>query len=422
MCGALRFDAPLTAEVQRDGWTYSLTQVRASSGGFHVVAVVCLTAMGNPSAASAATRMVHDCPHLRYLIVCGIAGGAPNPGDPQSHVRLGDVVVSGSAGVLNYHAGKETQLGVQRRVAPLPPAVTLLRAGERVERAALNDRRSWEETIQRFISSHGRAWSRPGASTDRLYASSSRTKRERHPVDKQRQRGAPRVFYGTIMSADVVQKNPRLRDELRDAYGARAFEMEGAGIAHAAWEHEIGYLIVRGISDYCDSWKNDRWQRYAAVAAAAYCRAVIEETPVLQMGIEKVVIGTSVQTVPREAERGLENAIPGPAAVAGVSLPQAVPPVAAVTFGEGALVRVRDLQRSIEDDLSKLELPRAFRSAKELEECLREQEAVLPPSTVGELFLLLARVEVAKLNDTDEEQAVSRARLFLERAKNVSSR
>ena len=41
----------------------------------------------------------------------------------------------------------------------------------------------------------------------------------------------------------------------------------------------IGYLVVRGICDYCDAHKNDTWQNYAAPAAAAYVRALLEALP-----------------------------------------------------------------------------------------------------------------------------------------------
>ena len=37
-----------------------------------------------------------------------------------------------------------------------------------------------------------------------------------------------------------------------------------------------GYLIVRGICDYCDENKNDLWQKYSAVVSAAYVRALLE--------------------------------------------------------------------------------------------------------------------------------------------------
>jgi hypothetical protein len=38
-------------------------------------------------------------------------------------------------------------------------------------------------------------------------------------------------------------------------------------------------MLVRGICDYGDSFKNDDWQPYASLAAAAYARAMIEILP-----------------------------------------------------------------------------------------------------------------------------------------------
>jgi len=77
----------------------------------------------------------------------------------------------------------------------------------------------------------------------------------------------------------MLQKDPKAIDELREKFGVKAIEMEGSGIADATWTHDIGYLVVRGICNYCDSHKNDEWQQYAAVVAAAYTRALIESMP-----------------------------------------------------------------------------------------------------------------------------------------------
>ena len=44
---------------------------------------------------------------------------------------------------------------------------------------------------------------------------------------------------------------------------------------------DIGSLFGEaGICDYCDSHKNDDWQKYASIVAAAYTRALIETMPV----------------------------------------------------------------------------------------------------------------------------------------------
>jgi len=47
---------------------------------------------------------------------------------------------------------------------------------------------------------------------------------------------------------------------LREQFGTRAVEMEGSGVADATWSHGVGYLVVRGVCDYCDANKNDQWQ------------------------------------------------------------------------------------------------------------------------------------------------------------------
>lgn len=38
-------------------------------------------------------------------------------------------------------------------------------------------------------------------------------------------------------------------------------------------------LVIRGICDYADSHKNDRWQPYAAATAAAYAKELLLVMP-----------------------------------------------------------------------------------------------------------------------------------------------
>lgn len=54
----------------------------------------------------------------------------------------------------------------------------------------------------------------------------------------------------------------------------------------------VGYLVVRGICDYCDDHKNDRWQVCAAVAAAAYTRTLLAAIPDDHTGISKADISS----------------------------------------------------------------------------------------------------------------------------------
>jgi nucleoside phosphorylase len=59
----------------------------------------------------------------------------------------------------------------------------------------------------------------------------------------------------------------------------RAIEMEGSGILDAGWAMNTDVMVVRGICDYCDSHKNDQWQPYAALCAAAYARSLVQALP-----------------------------------------------------------------------------------------------------------------------------------------------
>lgn len=70
------------------------------------------------------------------------------------------------------------------------------------------------------------------------------------------------------------------RDELAKATGEECicFEMEAAGIMNT-----FPCLVIRGICDYADSHKNDRWQGYAAATAAAYAKELLEVIPCVDL-------------------------------------------------------------------------------------------------------------------------------------------
>jgi nucleoside phosphorylase len=50
--------------------------------------------------------------------------------------------------------------------------------------------------------------------------------------------------------------------------------MEAAGLMNS-----FPCLVVRGVCDYADSHKNDRWQRYAAATAAVYGKEFLGYVP-----------------------------------------------------------------------------------------------------------------------------------------------
>jgi len=90
----------------------------------------------------------------------------------------------------------------------------------------------------------------------------------------QRKRGKddddPHIHYGLIASANQLMMDATMRDKLALERNVLCFEMEAAGLMN-----HFPCLVIRGMSDYCDTHKNDTWQGYAAMTAAAYARELL---------------------------------------------------------------------------------------------------------------------------------------------------
>lgn len=287
------------ASVQRVATSGHLTcwlcQVDSKHGGAHIVAISMLPDMGNNAAAIAANILLQHCPAIKHLIMCGIAGGTPHPTKASDHVRLGDIVVCSAQGVIQYDRGKKrvapTSLpgaasdpfaGFELRSPPRAPCPVLLGAVKWLHSdetlLGKTSLRPWDELIDEFVRRREVAsgWARPGKNKDKLDDSPDGTGPIiNHPTDNERRSRYPRVFRAPIGAANIVLADPAVRNALRDKYNVRAVEMEGFGIADASWVAGVGYLVVRGICDYCNSTKNDIWHKYAALVAAAYTLCVL---------------------------------------------------------------------------------------------------------------------------------------------------
>ena len=258
------------------GRRYWVGEIPSKSNGTHRVALT-LAAMGSNVAAIRGTLLLEHFPSLDSILMVGIAGGVPNPEKADEHVRLGDIVVSDKSGVVQYDFDKETEEFAEVRCTPIPAGARLVHAVKLLEAGELEEERPWEAYIE--AARKVLRWKKPGQGKDRLAMTEDPETFVEHTKDPKRPGARPRVFAGPIASANKLLKNPVRRDRLRDQFGVKAIEMEGAGIADATWDHQAVYLVVRGICDYCDRHKNDEWQEYAAIVAAAYARALIESMP-----------------------------------------------------------------------------------------------------------------------------------------------
>ena len=253
--------------------------------GKHNVVIACLPGghQGKAAAATVAVHMMYSFP-IKLGLMVGIGGGAPSQ---VPTVRLGDVVVSMPegmhGGVVQYDLGKLESDGFRRKGhLDKPPkallgAVTSLRAKHERKDPDFPRYLTAIANNRRMATKYGFQ----GTQHDRLFGSE-----EIHPKDRQtcdhcvsslrmvqridRDDNTPQVFYGTILSGDLVMKNGEERDRRAAEDKAVCFEMEAAGLMN-----DFPCLVVRGISDYSDSHKNDRWQPYAAATAAAYAKELL---------------------------------------------------------------------------------------------------------------------------------------------------
>jgi nucleoside phosphorylase len=263
------------------GRRYILGEIKSASKGVHSI-VLSLADVGNNIASRRATLMLEHFPTIQTVIMAGIACGIPNPTKPERHVRLGDIVISDKKGVLQYDLKKETTDAEEIRSAWIPPSSEFLEAVRLLKANTLVGNYPWEIHLKNGLKKL--KWKRPSAASDILADTKQPSIILKHPQDKERRRGQPKIHLGPVAAANTLLKNPERRDLLSRKFGVIAVEMEGSGIADATWEHRRSYLIVRGICDYGDTNKGDIWQRYAALAAAAYIKALLEAVPGLENG------------------------------------------------------------------------------------------------------------------------------------------
>ena len=94
---------PDLLQAENDTNTYTLGRI-----GQHNVVLACLPSgtTGISAAATAARDLLRSFPKVRFGLMVGVGGGAPNnpSDDPRQDIRLGDVIVSNPEG--NYGKGR----------------------------------------------------------------------------------------------------------------------------------------------------------------------------------------------------------------------------------------------------------------------------------------------------------------------------
>ncbi|MBE3050359.1 hypothetical protein IMZ48_49265 [Candidatus Bathyarchaeota archaeon] len=264
-----------------------------------VIAPLAAGVYGTTSAATTASNLAASLPSLRIGLLVGIGGGIPRP-DKTRDIRLGDIVVSQpggtTGGVCQYDLVK-AKAGDDRQLKGFlkPPPDVLLKALASIQADHELDDSKVPGLLQKMLDRYPKmARSTPGyvhqePDNDRLFKSSyvhaggadCRDCDAANEIQRDA-RGTtdPEIYYGIIASGNTLVKDAAARDSLADDVGddCLCFEMEAAGLMN-----HFPCLVIRGICDYADSHKNDRWQRYASATAAAYAKELLAYVPAAEV-------------------------------------------------------------------------------------------------------------------------------------------
>ncbi|KAF4440066.1 Pfs, NACHT and Ankyrin domain protein [Fusarium austroafricanum] len=261
-----------------DDNTYTLGRIDQ-----HNIVMACLPGeYGTNNAAIVATNLKRTFPNIRATLMVGIGGGSPSSAD----IRLGDIVVG--TRVMQYDLGKVIAGGEFEETADARiPAPLLLSAVSNLR--SKHGHQATSARVADLLGDRRPSFPRP-TQDDRLFQASYQ-----HPpraftcvdCDMTRQlprsvcpSNEPRVYYGVIASGNRVMRDAEVRDNVAWRLSALCFEMEAAGMMD-----NLRCLPIRGVCDYSDSHKNKDWQSYAAAAAAAYAKELLEVLPPVIKGI-----------------------------------------------------------------------------------------------------------------------------------------
>ncbi|MBD9507970.1 hypothetical protein IB277_14595 [Ensifer sp. ENS07] len=259
-----------TLEVDGDPQLYKEIFVQIAGKRKRVILAV-LPTMGNARAGVTAANFFRSF-KTKHAFMVGIAGGAPLPGTPLEHVRLGDVVIGQSVfewdHVKRTAGGEVTYRDSDQR---LSQKIFQLVANFKSEKTSFDS--DWLAFRERALTEFGLDLS--NLPPDILHAADDSLLQ--HPDDARRKLVPSIVHFGKIGSGDTLLKDPVIRDELREKHGVLAVEMESVGLRDAGWAHGAEVAVVRGIVDYCDAHKDDRWHMIGALSAAAMTRFLYEK-------------------------------------------------------------------------------------------------------------------------------------------------
>ena len=247
--GRVYWSGSIRSALQRREFTYALT---------------CIGQAGN-SASAACTASVISALSPKIVVLVGIACGM------RGKRKIGDVVFGES--VVTYEPGAITatrSYGLRRLIRA---ALSILGLGSLVGDDTHIDPRPnvhepphalWQDVIAYTPDPHRleALFARLGENVPSPPPGSERQYRKDVQTTLSIQTAVIASGEKLIRAADFFRSLRKLHGRIEVA------EMEGAGFARACIDRQVDWLIVRGVSDFGDEFKNDAFHRFASAAAS----------------------------------------------------------------------------------------------------------------------------------------------------------
>ncbi|KFX91373.1 hypothetical protein O988_07772 [Pseudogymnoascus sp. VKM F-3808] len=249
------------SEIVKDHMVGSLDRVHLRNGdhifgqiGVHNVAVACPPAGSEVyRATDIVARMQPRLPSVFLWLYVDICGSIWNENDD---IRLGDVVVSELTEIHN----DVTQSGFEEMSAD----GNRQRAGH--DHSVLS--KALNEALQIDLREKGQNYFYPGKTADMLFQEGYEHQggetcekcNIQFLVERPPRKGPPKVHRGNLIysTAYIVK---------RALSSLATLSQEVSSVACSA---DIHYMVIRGISDYGNSHKNETWQSYATAMAVSF--------------------------------------------------------------------------------------------------------------------------------------------------------
>lgn len=247
--------------------------------------VICLGEPGNSTAAAAVTAAIGTF-EPKAVFLSGIGGGI------RKRTKIGDAVFSER--ILAYEPAAIAG-GKRPRLAPRPDT-------ERPSYSMMQDLASWLSDKQRTARMHVRFQElgeipRAKHGQEETYRDNVST-----PVSTRAE---------TVASGDKLIKNAASFYRLQKLHDKiKVVEMEAVGLVAACRRASKPWLVVRGISDFGDEFKDDQFHTYASLTAAVALADFIAEGLQLEPTTPQVDTGPYLEALRSSLEPDVSKAIP----------------------------------------------------------------------------------------------------------------